>query len=140
MKKTMTNNEMVNTVNRIVAMQDREENLIKMGGQKLFGNKTKVTYAIRKNKENLLNLLKPYEEEREALVKECSEEGTQKNGSVKIKETHQDTYREGMKELLEIAVEADVHMIEFEEIEGLELSMNDMEAIEFMLTDPKDFK
>lgn len=139
MKKMMTNKEMVETVNRIVAMQERENGIIERGGQKLFGNKTKVTYAIRKNKEKLLDLLKPYNKEREALLKECNEEEARRNGAVKIKKDCRETYDEGMKELLEIEVEADVHMVKFEEIEGLELSTNDMEAIEFMLTAPEGF-
>ena len=139
MKKIMTNKEMVETVNRIAAMQDREDGIIKRGGQKLFGNKTKVTYAIRKNKEKLLSLLKPYNEEREALLKECNEEEAQRNETVKIKKDCREAYEEGMKGLLEIEVEADIHMIQFEEVEGLELSTNDMEAIEFMLTAPEGF-
>lgn len=139
MKKMMTNKEMVEAVNRIVAMQEREDEVIKMGGQKLFGNKTKITYAIRKNKEKLLSLLKPYNEEREALLKECNEEEAQKNRSVKIKKDCREAYDEGLKELLEIEVEVNIHMIQFEEIEGLELSTNDMETIDFMLTAPEGF-
>ena len=42
-------------------------------------------------------------------------------------------------ELLNIEVEADIHMVKFEEVDGLSLSMNDLEAIDFMLEAPEGF-
>ena len=44
-----------------------------------------------------------------------------------------------INELLNIEVEADIHMVKFEEVEGLSLSMDDLEAIDFMLEAPEGF-
>ncbi|MDO4553712.1 MAG: hypothetical protein Q4B70_01035 [Lachnospiraceae bacterium] len=140
MKKVMTNQKIVAIVNSITSMQNREDEAIKNGGQKLFGSRTKVTYAIRKNKEKLLELLKPYNEEREILLKECNKEEAQKNNTINIKEGFEEKWQQGIKDLLNIELEVEVHEIPFQEVEGLSLGMSDMEAIDFMLTDPEEFK
>lgn len=135
MVKKMTNLEMVAAVNSIVEMQDREAK----NREKIFGNKIKVSYAIKKNKEKLLNLLKPYEESRKELLEECNKKEAQLNGTIDIKNDCKEKWKTEMEVLQKIEVEANIHMIKFADIEGAALSVNDMEAIEFMLEAPEGF-
>lgn len=135
MKKTMTNAEMVTAVNRIIGMQNREE----QQGTKLFSDKVKINYAIKKNKDKLMNLLKPYDESREELYRVCKTNEPDEEGKVKIRKDCAEKWSDGLKELQEIEAEVDVHMIRFADIEKLPLSMNDLEAIDFMLEAPEGF-
>ena len=129
----MTNNEMLETVNRIISMQNREEE----SKTKLFGDRIRIIYAIKKNKERLIQLLKPYEDSRKELLKECNTESAEAEGRVEIKKDCKGKWSKTMGELLGIEVEVDVHRIKFSELEGLSLSMNDLEAIDFMLDEPE---
>lgn len=131
----MTNKEMLESVNRITAMQNRETE----NHEKIFGSKVKVMYAIKKNKDTLTQLLKPYEESRKELLEECNKKEAQVNGWIDIKNDCKEKWEKGINELLEIEVEADVHMVKFAEIENLSMSMNDLEAIEFMIESPENF-
>ncbi len=135
MKMMMTNKEMVDAVNRIISMQEREE----VKKEKLFGSRIKIVYAIKKNKEKLLQLLKPYNESREELLEECKEKEVQSGGEIKIREDCLGKWNKAMEELLNIEVEVDIHTVKFSEVEGLALSLNDLDAIEFMLEPPEGF-
>lgn len=135
MKKTMTNGEMVAAVNRIVEMQNREAE----NHEKIFGGCIKVNYAIRKNKEKLLALLKPYDDSRNDLLEECKAGEADEKGTVKIRKDCAKKWVDGLEELQGIEVEVDVHMIKFADIEKLQLSLNDLEAIDFMLEAPEGF-
>lgn len=132
MKETkMTNREIIKIINDIQAMQQREEK----DATKVFGNRVKVNYAVRKNKEHLIRLIKPYEEERAELQ--------EKYRTTHGKEIRKDCIKQWNSEitqLLDIEIDAKIHTIPFSEIEGLELSMNDMEAIDFMVEPPGDFE
>lgn len=135
MKVTMTNGEIVTTVNRIIGMQNREEKQ----ETKLFGERVKVTYAIKKNKEKLQQLLKPYNESLDELIEKYKAEKPGEDGEPRIRKDCQKQWGDAVKELQEIEVEVDIHTVRFSEIEGLSLSLNDLEAIEFMLEEPEGF-
>lgn len=135
MKRTMTNAEIVDAVNRITAMQEREA----QNHEKIFGGCIKVNYAIRKNKERLLSLVKPYNEARDDLLEECRTAEPDQDGKVAIRKDCMKKWNDGMKELQGIEVEVDVHTVRFADIEKLQLSMNDLEAIDFMVEAPEGF-
>ena len=132
----MTNAEMVAAVNRITSMQEREEK----DGEKLFGNKVKIVYAIKKNKETLLRLLKPYEEARVELLKEHGTNAALTDGVLEIRKDRKEQWNEAMKELLGIEADVDVFTVNFTELDGLSLSLNDMDAIDFMVDASEEFK
>ena len=134
MKKTMKNSEMVNIVNGLVAMQERETK----SGEKMFPGRIRVIYAIKKNKERLVSLLTPYEESRKELLEEYGAKADE-NGVRAIRKDCTEKWNKEISELLNIEIEADVHMVKFEEVDGLSLSMNDLEAIDFMLEAPEGF-
>lgn len=133
MRTKMTNKEMLETVNRIVDMQNREDTK----QEKIFGSKIKALYAIKKNKDKLIQLLKPYDESRKELLEECNKTEAQLNNLIDIKNDCKEKWKKNMDELMEIEVDVDIHTIKFSELEGLDLSINDFEAIEFMLEDPE---
>lgn len=133
MRTKMTNKEMLETVNRIVDMQNREDTK----QEKIFGSKIKALYAIKKNKDKLIQLLKPYDESRKELLEECNKTEAQLNNQIDIKNDCKEKWKKNMDELMEIEVDVDIHTIKFSELEGLNLSINDFEAIEFMLEDPE---
>ena len=134
MKVKMTNGEMINTVNRIVDMQNREEK----AGTKLFSGRVKVLYAIKKNKDKLTQLLKPYEEARQELLQECRVQEESEDGSIKIRKDCIGKWNKAIEELLGIENAVEIHMVDFSELDGLDLSMNDMEAIDFMVREPEN--
>lgn len=134
MKKTMKNSEMVNIVNGLVAMQERETK----SGEKMFPGRIRVIYAIKKNKELLVSLLTPYEEARNELLQEYGTKADE-NGVRAIRKDCTEKWNKEISELLNIEVEADIHMVKFEEVEDLSLSMDDLEAIDFMLEAPEGF-
>lgn len=132
----MTNAEMVAAVNKITSMQEREEK----DGKKLFGSKIKIVYAIKKNKEKLLQLLKPYEEARVELIKEHGTNAALTDGVLEIRKDRKEQWNKAMKELLGIEADVDVFTVNFTELDGLSLSLNDMDAIDFMVDASEEFK
>lgn len=132
----MTNAEMVAAVNKITSMQEREEK----DGKKLFGSKIKIVYAIKKNKEKLLQLLKPYEEARVELIKEHGTNAALTDGVLEIRKDRKEQWSKAMKELLDIEADVDIFTVNFTELDGLSLSLNDMDAIDFMVKAPEEFK
>lgn len=132
----MTNAEMVAAVNKITSMQEREEK----DGKKLFGSKIKIVYAIKKNKEKLLQLLKPYEEARAELLKEHGTNAALTDGVLEIRKDRKEQWNKAMKELLGIEADVDVFTVNFTELDGLSLSLNDMDAIDFMVDASEEFK
>lgn len=135
MVKKMTNKDMINAVNRILAMQDREAK----ANARLFKDRIKVSYAVKKNKDKLEQLLKPYNDSRKELLDECNKKEANLNGTVDIKMDCLERWNKEMGTLLDIEIDAEIHMIKFSDIEGLELAVNDIEAIDFMLETPEGF-
>ena len=136
MKKIMTNREMMETVNRIILMQDREEK----NKEKIFGDRITVNYAVKKNKDMLIQVLKPCDEARKELLEECNKKEAQLNDRIDIKNDCKEKWKKSMDELLGIEVEVDVRMIKLSDIEGLKLSTNDLEAIDFMIEEPENLR
>ncbi|MCQ4934118.1 hypothetical protein [Blautia faecis] len=60
----MTNQEMLNAYNGLKLFQEKEAQIYKEDGKKILSGKIKLSYAINKNTNLLLNALKPYEDTR----------------------------------------------------------------------------
>ena len=134
MNAKMTNREIITAINRIVAMQDRETET----KEKIFGDRIRVMYAIKKNKAKLERLLKPYNEARAELLEECNKPDAQLHDQIDIREDCLAKWNKGINELLDIEVDVDVHTIKLSDLDGLSLLQNDIEAIFFMIDDPDD--
>ena len=66
----MTNQEMLNAYNGLKLFQEKEAQIYKEDGKKILSGKIKLSYAINKNTNLLLNALKPYEDTRKELMEE----------------------------------------------------------------------
>lgn len=131
MIKKMTNAELVSRVNAIREMQEREAG----SKEKLFGNKIKANYALKKNKELFTNLLKPYEESLKDLVAECCSEEGVKDNKIIVKNECVQRWNSAITELLKIEMDVDVCTVKIDDLDGLSMSMTDMETIDFMIED-----
>ena len=132
MKCVMKNGELVNAVNQIIAMQDRE----KASGKPLFENRIRVVYALKKNKGILAKMVEPYEEARKELIEKCGT--TNENGTISITAGKEKEWEKGINELLNIENDVDVHAIRLSDLDGLSLSMTDMDALEVMIDDSEE--
>ena len=149
MTKTMTNGELIKAYNGLFAVQKTEEAYRRRTGKPLLGGRIKLTYAVKKNMKTILDKLTPYNESREELIKEYRDQEAEaawakdqmerKDGATT--ET-KEIYREGktkeefeskQKELLEIEVETDIHTVNMELLDGLDLDSEDLEAFWFMV-------
>lgn len=148
MTKKMTNGELIKAYNGLFAVQKTEERYRRHTGKPLLGGRIKLTYAIKKNMKTILDKLTPYNESREELIKEyrdqeaeaawAKEQTEKKDGATT--ET-KEIYREGktkegfeskQAELLGIEVEADIHTVKMDLLDGLDLDSEDLEAFWFM--------
>ena len=66
----MTNQETLNAYNGLKLFQEKEAQIYKEDGKKILSGKIKLSYAINKNTNLLLNALKPYEDTRKELMEE----------------------------------------------------------------------
>lgn len=150
----MKNKEMVENYNGLDALQVREKEYLEKEGKQLFGGRIRITYAIRKNMDEIEKKLKPYmqtlgdlnkeyrdmEKERE-IVEEMKKKAA-KNGNVRVskilfkKGKNPEEYEEKLKELLEIEVDdVAVCKVSAELFDGLSLTSYDLSALMFMLDD-----
>ena len=69
----MTNQEMLNAYNGLKLFQEKEAQIYKEDGKKILSGKIKLSYAINKNTNLLLNALKPYAPQNPFPVQEVPE-------------------------------------------------------------------
>lgn len=81
----------------------------------------KLSYAIAKNIKTMLSEYKIFSEQRNNIMEECKDDPDEQNKK--------------LSELLNIDVNIDIHMVDFSDIEGIELSVKDASTIEFMVND-----
>lgn len=148
MIKTMTNIELVNAFNSLVALKDLENNYYKKTGDRLFKGRVKISFAINKNIQKFQKSLEPYNktinelneeirdlEAEKAAIEQAKETGKDPNEiDVIIKEGFsEEEYFKKRKEIFEIETEVDVHEIDLELFEDIDLSCGDIGALMFMI-------
>lgn len=102
---TMTNAQIVVTLNMI--------NTLKQDKRKL---PVRVSYALNKNQNTLMNIYKPYEET--------------------LKELDTETDKQAVAELLNEENEVALHNISLDDLDGADLTINEMEIIQsFMMAE-----
>lgn len=127
--KKMKNGEIIFVVEAITAMKKREEER----KEKLFADKINVSFAIKKNLDDLVKLIKPYLDSRSELLEECRTDSKDEKGNWIIRKDCQTKWIKGMEELNEIEIDVNVHCIKLSDLEGLSLSLADLDAIDFMI-------
>lgn len=148
----MKNSEIISHYNFLYGLQEKEEEYKEKEGKQLLGGRVKVTYAINKNMDELLEKLNPYTKTITELTKEYRDtekekeiltEMRKKIEGQKQKETRPtrifkkgkraEEYEEKIKELLEIEEEVKIRKIAPELLDGLDLSGGDLRGLMFML-------
>ena len=150
----MTNQEMLNAYNGLKLFQEKEAQIYKEDGKKILSGKIKLSYAINKNTNLLLNALKPYEDTRKELMEEyrdleqeekAIEEEKKRAAQVKrapgnveiilkegksVKELNQK-----LQELLGLEMDFEVHKVSLEEFDGLDIGSWELGIFMFMIED-----
>ena len=100
---------------------------------------TKLSFAVVKNFNKLKSVYKDYDEARVLLVEKYAEKDNKgeivrnDNGTEVFKEGCLSDWNKEVNELLDIDVEFEIHSVDFAVIENLQMSVMDIEAIEFMI-------
>ena len=148
----MKNSEIISHYNFLFGLQEKEDEYKEEERKQLFGGRVKVTYAINKNMDELLEKLKPYtktimeltkeyrdtEKEKEILTEmrkkiEGQEQKEARPTRIFKKGKSAEEYEEKIKELLEIEEEVKIRKIAPELLDGLDLSGGDLRGLMFML-------
>ena len=98
----------------------------------------KAGFAIAKNLNKIESVLNIYNKERQKLIdKYCEkdEEGKLKteNNTYEIKEGSKEDFNKESEELLEIENEIDIHKFNIKELDGVEISVAELQTIEYMI-------
>ena len=103
---------------------------------------TKVAFAINKNYRTISELIAPYDDTRNQIIKKHCEYDKDKNpviedGNFKIKEGSMDAFNKEINELLDEEVECKFRMIKLSDLEkdGMTRSVADINPLMFMLQD-----
>ena len=119
MIKKMSNEDIITAVNRLTNFK-RSKNK----------NPVKLMYLINRNLEHLRSASKPFEDSRkEILSKYCDVKG----GKVVPHEGEKEIAESELKELLEIEIDIDIYQLPLKDIEGMALSGDEFDAIDFMI-------
>lgn len=99
----------------------------------------KLTYAIARNLRKLDDVNKDFVETRNKLLDKYNvkdETGNPayiKSGSIEISEEGKKDWEKDIEELLDVEIEVDIHEVDYSIIEGLNLSVESVLAIDFMI-------
>lgn len=93
---------------------------------------SKINFYFQKNKNNLSNACEAIFKTRQDI---CIEYGiyVKEDDSFKFSDDIRDTVNEELDNLLEIEQELDIFMIKLSDLEGLEFTLEQMEALMFMI-------
>lgn len=122
----LSNRTIINTINAI-------------GGARERALPIKASYAISKNLLKLEKEVEAYNLEREKLLKkyaEKDEEGEIKAdelGNIKFVKKYKEKWNKEISELLDIEVEVDIHKFDLSVLDNVEMSVQELMAIDFMI-------
>lgn len=101
----------------------------------------KFSFAITKNLKQLELLNKDFETERNRLLDiynvkdETGEPAYKTTGKINIAPEQEENWRKDVQELLNIEVEAKIHTVTLTDLEGVNITAEDMLACDFMITE-----
>lgn len=148
MEKKMTNLEMVNAFNSLVALQKVEKEVFEKRGKRLLQGRVKISYAINKNLSSLENALKPYNETIKKLTEEMRDTDAEKKAIEEARKEGKNPndvemiFRSGIKkedyiekrnEIFNIETEVDVYEVDLELFDGIELNSSEIGMLMFMI-------
>ena len=133
MVKKMSNQEVIVRVNGITKILERAKS------ENVFGIKKKAFYAAIMNREKMSEVLKPYNEVLQTLMKECEVQEVERNNEkfLEPKEEHRKKWFESIGELQSIKVDVPIFEIKIDDIADADLTQHEFEIISFMISDPE---
>lgn len=148
MVKKMTNLELINSLNSLIALQAVEKEALEKRRQIFLKGRVKISYAVNKNIATLKEALKAYQEtlgklneemrdaeaEEEAIEK-AKKEGRNLNSVEMIFRVgfDKEDYIAKINELFEIENEVDIYEVDLELFDGIELNSSEVGMLMFML-------
>lgn len=148
MVKKMTNLELINALDSLIALQDVEKEALEKRWERLLKGRVKISYAVNKNITTLKEALEAYQETLGKLDEEMRDSEAEKEAVEKAKEEGHDLnsiemiFKEGFtkedyitkrKELFEIENEVDIYEVDLELFDGIELNSSEIGMLMFML-------
>lgn len=107
------------------------EALSRICSQKDLKLKVSMGYTFLKNKEKLYPEAKIIYEMRQQILMEYGTED--KNGDIVVLKENIEEVSQKINDLMDIENDVEVSMISLEDLEGYELNMEDIEAIQYMI-------
>lgn len=101
----------------------------------------KFSFAITKNLKHLEQLNKDFETERNRLLDiynvkdETGEPAYKTTGKIDIASEQEENWRKDVQELLNIEVEVTIHTVTLTDLEGVNITAEDMLACDFMIAE-----
>lgn len=129
MIKQMSNADIIYCVNGITEIQNREKN----EKCNILGTKVKSFYTLIKNKQTMIDLLKPYQNALEAIMEEYGVSVDEETGNFKIEESVISEFNAKIADLRRIVVEVPVTTMTMEDIDGSNLTLTEFGYISFMI-------
>ncbi|AAK79147.1 hypothetical protein BJV85_002822 [Clostridium acetobutylicum] len=124
MIKKITNREMINGISGMQQLMKKELPI-------------RASYALMKNKNKVNSVLKNFDEISKKLtdkyVKRDENGNPLKDKKGLPKSDNQEQWNKDFEELLDIENEIDVHQISISDLQGVNLSVGQLEAINFMI-------
>lgn len=129
MIKQMSNADIIYCVNGISEIQNREKN----EKRNILGTKVKAFYTLIKNKQTMIDLLKPYQDALKAIMEEYGVSVDEKTGNFNIEKSAISEFNAKIADLRKIVIEVPVTTMSMEDIDGSTLTLTEFEYISFMI-------
>ena len=129
MIKQMSNADIIYCVNGISEIQNREKN----EKNNILGTKVKAFYTLIKNKQTMIDLLKPYQDALKAIMEEYGVSVDEKTGNLNIEKSAISEFNAKIADLRKIVVEVPVTTMAMEDIDGSNLTLTEFGYISFMI-------
>ena len=129
MIKQMSNADIIYCVNGISEIQNREKN----EKNNILGTKVKAFYTLIKNKQTMIDLLKPYQDALKAIMEEYGVSVDEKTGNFNIEKSAISEFNAKIADLRKIVVEVPVTTMAMEDIDDSTLTLTEFGYISFMI-------
>lgn len=129
MIKQMSNADIIYCVNGISEIQNKD----KIEKNNILGTKVKAFYTVIKNKQTMIDLLKPYHDALKKIMDEYGVSVDKENGKFQIEKSVIPEFNAKIAELQNIIVDVPVSTMTMDDIDGSALTFTEFGYISFMI-------
>lgn len=129
MIKQMSNADIIYCVNGISEIQNKE----KIEKNNILGTKVKAFYTVIKNKQTMIDLLKPYHDALKKIMDEYGVSVDKENGKFQIEKSVIPEFNAKIAELQNIIIDVPVSTMTMDDIDGSALTFTEFGYISFMI-------